>query len=54
MIGHLDIGAQNVGIGLVEIDALLDDSLIVRVQRDARRAVEGAGALEAARLDSVS
>ena len=39
MIGHLDIGVKNVGIAFVEIDALLDDSLIIRVQRDARRAV---------------
>src|SRR5262249_1413990 len=51
VIDHRDVGAQHVGIGLVEIDALLDDGLVVLVQRNAGRAVEGARTAEAAGLD---
>src|SRR5215469_2618332 len=45
-----DLVVQAVAVGVVEVDALLDDGLIVGMQRQAA-GVEGARALEAARLD---
>jgi hypothetical protein len=50
MIEGGDLVVQQIGIGLVEIDALLDDGLVVGMQRDAG-GVEDARPFEAARLD---
>src|SRR6516225_11473799 len=47
MVGHGDFVMQEVSIGLVEVDALLDDGLIVLVQRDAA-AVEDTRSLQVA------
>jgi hypothetical protein len=47
VIDHRDIVMKDIRVGLVEINLLLDDGLIVRMERRAA-AVEGARALEAA------
>src|SRR5258708_8128097 len=49
MVDDGDLVMQDIAIGLVAVDSLLDDALIVRVQRKAG-AVQGAQALESARL----
>src|SRR5258708_27873480 len=36
MIEHGDLVIKGVGVGLVEVDPLLDDGLIIPVERDAR------------------
>src|SRR5262249_43018039 len=50
MVDRRDLVDQHVLVGLVEMDALLDDRLAIVVQADAARLV-GARALEAAGLD---
>src|SRR5262249_9448302 len=50
MVDGGDLDAQEVLVGRIEREALLDDALPVLVQRDAA-AFEGARPLEAARLD---
>src|SRR5262245_57529515 len=50
IIGHRDFTTENVGIGFVEVDAFLDDGLIVLVKRDPA-AVERARTLEVPGLD---
>src|SRR5262252_701481 len=50
MVNSCDVVVQQVRIGLVEIDALLDYCLVVRMQRDPGGVVD-AGPLQAARLD---
>src|SRR5262245_4077697 len=50
VVEHGDVVAQHVAIGLVEIDALLDDGAVVVVQRQPG-SVEGAPSLDVARLD---
>ena len=50
MVDHGDLVIEDVGIGLVEIDPLLDDGLIIGVERNAVRA-ENAGAFETTGLD---
>src|SRR5215472_13460746 len=50
MVDHRDLVAQNVAVGAVEIEELLDDALVVGMQRNAARVVD-ARALEAAGLD---
>src|SRR5260370_5129557 len=50
MVDRGDVVVQQIRIGLVEIDALLDNGLVVSVQRDAG-GVEGAGTLHGVGLD---
>jgi len=50
VIDHREIVMQDIGISLVEINPLLEDGLIVPVQRQSAGVV-GARALEAAGLD---
>src|SRR5579883_714500 len=50
MVDQSDLVVQNVSVGGIAEETLLDDALIVRMQRNSAR-VERAQALEAARLD---
>src|SRR6516225_9401648 len=49
MVDHRDLVMEQVGIGLVEIDALLDDGLTVAVERHPRNII-AARQFEEARL----
>src|SRR5258705_11721576 len=50
IVDHGDLVMQDIRIGLVEIDALLEDRLVVEVQRQAGRVVGAASLERAARL----
>ena len=50
MVEHGDLVMGHVGIGSVEVDPLLDDGLIVGVQRQVA-GIEGSGTAEAACLN---
>ena len=51
MVERRDVVVEQILVGLVEIDALLDDGLIVGVERDALRII-GVRRADKARLDS--
>ena len=59
VVDHRDVVVHEVTVGLVEVDALLDDGLVVLVERDARavigaRAAAGRGSRPPARRTAVA